>query len=499
MNLKPTDVSLSIKNFNREICGYCFGCGCHCGFIAYMKDEEIADLYGHPYDKNSVGSLCNKGIALIAETDKLPYRIKDIMIKREKEFIKSDIEEVKALLSKRSIKKPVVIMGKFSTVEDYKVLRKLTKDIYTTGVFLPFRPSSVPPYEWSNMKLIIALETDPVNSEVMATRWIMDAVEKGAYLVNISSRYNTLSAKANMNLLMNPYQLKNVLENILEGKDEPWNRLKAYLETTKESLIIVSETLLKSPLRYFVISFIKHLRTSYGTEYAFIGNITNVEIKELKDINLESNDLIISVDNTLYEFDSLPENQERISFSLFPDFTAMNSNVIIPLPLFKEREATPIFNPFAYENKSTKFQNFPYTVEDTISYIFDISGQEEPTIYKNDIRDSEINIWEENDVRGGDIYVIVGDSPVEIWGHWYPWLHGLEREQKMYINKKTAEKLGIKEDSLFKGVRVEITNTVSDNTIFVSEGFEESQPFKRGVRKGRILNKPGFRIWRLME
>ena len=499
MNLKPTDIPLSVKKFNKEVCGYCLGCGCHCGFIAYMKDEEIVDVYGHPYDKNSVGSLCNKGIALIGETDKLPYRIKNIMIKREKEFIKSDIEEVKSLLSKRPIKKTAVIMGKFSTVEDYKVLKKLTKDIYTTGVFLPFRPSSVPPYEWSNMKIIIALETDPVNSEVMATRWIMDAVEKGAYLVNISSRYNTLSAKASKNFLMNPYQLKNTLKNILEGKDEPWNRLKTFLETTKESLIIVSETLLKSPLRYFVIGFIKHLRTSYGTEYAFIGNITNIKIKELKDINLESHDLVISVDNTLYEFNNLPENQERISFSLFPDFTAINSNAIIPLPLFKERKATPLFNPFAYETKSVKLQNFPYTVEDTISYIFDTSGQEEPTIYKNDIRDSEINIREEDNVRDGDIYVIVGDSPVEIWGHWYPWLHGLEKEQKVYINKKTAEMLGIKENSNFMGIRVEITNTVSDNTIFVSEGFEESQPFKSGVRKGRILNKPGFRIWRLRE
>jgi len=464
-----------------------------------MKDEEIVDVYGHPYDRNSIGSLCNKGIALISETDKLPYRIKDIFIKNDEGFRTSDIEEVKKFLTEGSIRNPAVIMGKFSTVEDYRVLKKLTNNVFTTGVFLPFKPSSVPPYEWANMKLIIAIEVDPVNSEVMATRWIMDALEKGAYLINISSRYNTLSAKANLNFLMNPFQLKEALINILKGKGNPWSRIKTYLETTKDTLVIVGDTILKSPLKDFIIGFVKHLRKTYYTDYSFLGNVTNIKVRELKDLSIENHDLIISIDNTLYEFESLPEYQKRISFSIFPDFTAINSNVIIPLPIFKERESTPLFNCFAYGTKSVKLQEFPYKVEDTIREIFNIEGEEDATVYGNDISETDLEMREPENVRGEDIYILIGDSPVEMWGHWYPWLHGLEAEQKAIVNVKTAERLGIKEGSYLKGIRVEIRDIICDNTIFVSEGFEESQPFKSGVRKGRILNKPGFRIWRLQE
>ena len=492
MNLKPTDVPLSVKDFDREVCGYCLGCSCNCGYIAYLKKDKIVDVYGHPYDPNSVGSLCNKGIALIAETDLNPLRVKIPLIRNGKEFRKASLEEIKRIVLKGEESKRAVLLGKFSTFEDYIILRTFTENIYTTGVFLPFKPSSIPPYQWKDTDLIITIEADPVMSEVMSTRWIIDAVEKGAYLINISSRFNTISAKAESNYILSPPQIKYALESILEGTEEHWSKIKKYLKSSKFTLIIVGETILKSPFRNNIINFVKLTRELFNAEYSFIGNITNVRIREIKDFCFDNYELIISVDNTLYEFENIPENKDIISFSLFPDITALHSKVVMPLTFFTEKDCIPLFNCFGYKTKSEKIKEG----NDYIKEIFNSKNEsKEVRVYENDLLDIKLEMKEEK-VDLNDIYMVVGESLVEVWGHWYPWLHSIEPEQKVYMNKSTAGLLGLKPGDKLKGITVEITPAIADNTIFVPESFEESQPFNQGVRKGRILNRPGYRVWR---
>ncbi len=494
MNLKPTNIPLSVKDFEKEICGYCLGCGCHCGYIAYIKDEKVVDIYGHPYDINSVGSLCNKGIALIGETDINPLRIRKPYIRDGNELKEVSIEYIKNFVKKNIQPPTAVILGKFSSVEDYALLSNIG-EVYTTGVFLPFKPSSIPPYQWKDVDLIIAIEVDPVLSEVMSIRWIIDALEKGAYLVNISSRFNTLSSKASENFLISPPQIKYALNSLIEGKEEPWIKIRKYIESSKRVLILVGETILKSPFRTTLLNFVHLMRKNFKVEYSFIGNITNIKCKELKDINLQVYKSVISIDNTLYEFESLPQNQFRISFSLFPDTTAIESNAIFPISLFTESTISPFFNCFGYKTKSINIKEPPLKATHLlIKEIFgEINRKGKLDIFNTDIHSVKIEN-EDTDFSQEDLFLVIGESMVETWGHWYPWLHSIEQYQKAYINEKTAKKFNI--GPYFKGLNVEITPMVADNIVFIPESFEEIQPFNPGLRKGRILNKPGYRIWR---
>ncbi len=499
MTLKPTDVPLSVKDFDKEKCGYCFGCGCHCGFIVYMKEDKIVDVYGHPYDVNSIGSLCNKGIALLGETDQNPLRLRECYIKINEDFKNIDLDEAIAIAKKNINDKMLAILGKFSSLEDYLILKSITSHIYTTGVCLDFNPSSIPPYQWKDIDLIISIEADPVMSEVMSTRWIIDALEKGAYLINISTRYTTLSSKASLNFLLNPYQINEALKSIAEGKGKPWSDILNLIETAKTKLLIVGETILKSPIRETVISFVKYVRSKYNSEYSFIGNVTNVKCKEIKDLEYNNYSAIVSIDNTFYEFDSIPSNTFNIAFSLFPDTTSVNSNLVFPLSLFTEREVHPFFDCFSYGTKSIKIKE--PSLKETHEILKDFSREKT----KNKFDDSNI-IREHRDITDtdyksfsevqDDIYIISGESMVEVWGHWYPWLHSMEKYQKAFVSPKTAELMGISENYKFKGIPIEITPLIADGVIFIPEGFEEVQPFNKGIRKGRILNKKGYRIWR---
>jgi len=524
MNLRPTNLPLTVKEFDAERCGLCAGCGCSCGYILYTKDHTLVDLYGHPADKNGLGSLCTKGITYIQSTDTNPLRLRKAFFRKEQEYV--EISHASAMnLAKEKLKgkKVAFLLDRSAGLEEYVLAKEITPFVFTDTVYLPFKASTLLPQEWKDRRFIFALEVDPVFSEVMATRWLIDAVEKGAYLYVISSRYSTLSAKAKETHLMPPYLALGFLEKLFEQdiKDKRMEFLKRSFQLIKESLVLVSATLMASPFKDRVLRLIRELRRKFKTQYAIVGDIMPFPSHSIKDMceSIDDFDALIVFGNPLkfLRDEHLEKLKDKfvLQFTLFPNFTSHHADLILPMTNFTERDFINYRHGFgflAYTPKVLNRQEYinPYTflrelfekdisLEEFLSH-YGIDYQELKASHEVKLKLPHLEeVFQQEEkiepLKEG-IYLYTDNTLVEDLGHWHAWTHDMEKYQMAYLNEGTAKKLRVEDKIFISGheFKVIITPNIADDVVFVPLSYEEYQPFHPGVSVGRFLRHPYYRF-----
>ena len=514
MPVPPTAKPLTVKEFDRAVSGVCGGCSASCGYIAYFKGKELADLYGHPHDPNGIGSFCTKGITYIQEIPKNPLRIREPLLKERNTFKKISWENVKNFLREALKGKVAFFFDRFSGIEEYLIAREFTEEIFTDSVYLPFRSSSVRPQAWAEKRAILIFEAEPTFSEVMLTRWIVDAFERDAYILAVGSRFTTVFQKATDKVLTTPDETVKILEKIAGGNYE--EKVIKLLELLgEETQVIVGDTLLRSPFRNRVLNAVKKIRERFGSDYNFIGNITPFETKELKEFleRIQEFDTLVLFGNPfIYLKDTdVVEGKTVINFAYFPTITANNSTLIVPRTTYAEREFINrgvgflAYSPQVLENEFPQ----PYELLSEVTGIspkveeflkdFGVSLEGLKTaeggilINKKDIK--EFSFEPEGEISS-EYWLICDNTLTEDLGHWNPWTHSLEREQFAYVKERTRGKLGLGDEIELNGVklRLKVNNNIADKVVFVPNSFEEFQPFEPGVRVGRLMKKPYYRI-----
>jgi len=531
VSLKPTNVPLTVKEFDAAKCGVCGGCGCACGYIAYLKGNKLVDLYGHPHNPNGIGSFCTKGITLIQEATQNPLRISKPLKREGENFFVTDFKEVVSWLKENVKGKIGIFLDRLSDLRDYTVAREITGNVYSDSIYLPFRATSLRPQEWAKQKAILALECELVFSEVMSTRWLVDAFEKSAYILSVSSRYGTTSAKATERILVKPPFVVRFIEelaDILEEREgnylfeEKVRKLVKMFSLIKESLILVGDTLLRSKWRGNILSALRRIRKRLRVNYTVVGNISPFEVKEIPEFinDLKELDTLILFGNpAVYMSDKdldVLKSKKVLHFTLFPNLTANSSEIVVPVTLFPEREFINYKNGFGFITFSPPTLPKPEGVVDpadifqkTLGLKADISSllssvglDEEKIKYEEgaDINLPPIEEWdgepEIKPVEDEGVYILCDNTLVDDIGHWNVWTHDIEKEQFAYMNRKTAVRLGIGEEIEVGDVRlkVKINGNIADDVIFIPNSFEETQPFNPGIRPGRFLRNAGYRI-----
>ncbi|EDP74791.1 hypothetical protein [Hydrogenivirga sp. 128-5-R1-1] len=527
MHLKPTNVPLTVKSFDSQRCGICFGCGCYCGYIAYLKDKELVDLYGHPHDPNGIGSLCTKGLSLIQGASTNPLRVLKPLLCTGDEFREIDAEGVLRWKEENLRGRVGVFLDRHTDLRDLSAANALTERVYSDSVYVPFRPTTLRPQEWREQRVILALECETVFSEVMATRWLVDAFERSAYIVAVSSRYGTTSAKASRRILVKPPMVVRFLEDlasVIEGenpetpfKDEIEKLAKSF-SLVKESLILVGETLLRSVWKGNVLNALRRIRKKLRVNYALVGNLSPIKTLSMEDFlkDLEGLDSLVLTGNPAMFMgeDKLRvlRSKRALHLTLFPNLTANSSELVVPAKLFSEREFLAYKNGFGLVAKSPKVMEAP---EDSFALHELLGGGETKELLEaigieaegleaaEGGADIEMPLieeldeeWEVRDTDDGGFYLVCDNTLVDELGHWNVWTHDIEREQLAYMNAKTAEKLSIGEGVEIGEAKLKVkrNSNVADDVIFVPSSYEESQPFNPGVRPGRLLKNPSLRV-----
>ncbi len=532
MALRPTNVPLTVKEFEEAKCGVCAGCGCYCGYIAYLKGNELVDLYGHPHDPNGIGSLCTKGISLIQELQKNPLRLTEALIREGDSFRAIPQKDVKKVFKDLAGGRVGVFLDRMSDLADYLSAKKFGTQVFSESIYLPFRASTLRPQEWREQKVILALECEPVFSEVMSTRWLVDAFERSAYIVSVSSRYGTTSAKARKRILVKPPLVVKFLQelaDILEGAcgnglfSEDTEELAKLFTKISESLILVGETLLRSPWKGNVLNSLARIRKRTKVNYAIVGNITPFEEGSLEEFlkELESFDTLILTGNpAIFLSDEklkLLKKKKVIYLGIFPNLTANCSSLIIPAKVFTERPFLAFrngFGIFAYSPKVLSTWKKLFTISELLGGVgkeeldralrilglsFELVKEKEGGAPANMPFIEEINQeWEEGEVVDEGLYLMCENTLVDEIGHWNVWTHEIERHQAVHVNPETAQKLGIGDELSIKGEKLKVvrSSNIATDVLFVPNSFEETQPFDPGVRVGKLLNNPALRVER---
>jgi len=526
---RPTNVPLTVKEFDEERCGVCGGCGCACGYIAYLKGGKLVDLYGHPHDPNGIGSLCTKGITLIQEAPLNPLRLTRPLLKEGEGFRVVSVEEAKGWLRANLKGRIGVFLSRSEDLRTYALARGITDHVYSDSVYLPFRASTLRPQRWRDQRIILALELHSVFSEVMSTRWLVDASERSSYIVSVSSRFETISSKATERLLLKPPHVVRFLEELadkLEGKHreymfEGWvERLSRAFSLVKDSLILIGDTLLRTPWRGNVLDSLRRIRRRLRVNYSIVGDVSPLPTREIRDLreDLKELDTLIFFGNPgMYMSDATLKELSRkkvVSFQVFPNLTAHLSHLVFPSVLFAEREYIGYRNGFGFLSYSPKVLQEPEGVlppEELLSirpnveaYLSQL-GIAVPELEESeggvDVKMPTVEEWDGEVERApleDGFYLVCDNTLVDEMGHWNPWTHEMEREQFAYMSEKTARDLEVKEEIELRGVRlkVKINNNVAEGVVFVPNSFEETQPFDPGVRAGRIIEE-GYRVERL--
>lgn len=514
--MKPTNIPLTVKEFDEALCGRCAGCGCSCGYILYCKDGIIADLYGHPADPNGVGSLCTKGITYIQATDTNPLRLKEAYLKEGQSYKEVSLEQALTVAKEKTRNRRIAfLLDRWTGLEEYVLASSITELVFTDALYLPFKASSVKPQDWKDSRFILSVEADPVFSEVMSTRWIVDAVEKGAYLYALSSRYSTLCAKAKESHLVPPYLSLELLNRVLnpEEEDPKASFIKRSLKLIKPSLVLIGSCLLSSPFREHIITFLKEARRKFGIDYSIVGDVMPFPSKSLKEINQEEFDVLIVFGNILRflkdeELESL-RSKFVIHFTMFPNFTSHHAHLIIPVKNFTEREFINYRHGFgflSYSPKSLSREKYIHPYE-FLSQVFGlkvdlkefllnygVDYQELKEVGQADLKLPTVEAYNPHPYEElkKSIYIYTDNTLVEELGHWYTWTHDMEKYQMAYMNERTAREMGIEDSLNLRGYqfKVIITPNIADGVIFIPSSYEEYQPFHPGISVGRFLKEP---------
>jgi NADH-dependent fumarate reductase subunit C len=502
-----TNQPLTAKEFDEERTGVCFGCGCYCGYIAYLKEGQLVDVYGHPNDPNGMGSLCSKGIALLQDLHTSPFRVRKVLLREGETFREGSLEEVRERVGGRV---GIFLDRVTADLRDHLTALRVTDRVYSDALHLPFRPSTLKPQEWVDRRLILAVECDPVFSEVMASRWIVDAVEKGSYLVYVGSRYGTVAQKAEEVLITKPPKVVKFLENLaetLEGRSAeggPVRKVADLMLALGRPLILLGDLLLRTEWRGNVLRSLTSIRRRTGADYCLLGDLSPLPVKGVEDLlkDLPNLDTLITTGNP---FRYLPEDAEenlrdvfKIHLSLVPNLTANLSDAVIPALSFQERPFVGYRNGFFSKRSSgAVVRSRGYTLSEILGILFgvevyDLTVPELPPLDHADLNPDPQKVEEEG------IYLVADRTLVEDLGHWSLWTHEMEGPQEVRMNRRTADTLGVK-DRINLGsaeLKVRIDSNVADDTLFLPDSYEETQPFDPGVRVGRILPRPGLRVFR---
>jgi len=507
----PPSIPLTAKPFDEQVVSLCAGCGCGCGYVLYREKGSIADLYGHPADPKGMGSLCSKGITYIQEITNNPLRLIGFYLNEKEPIALSEFEAFDLAKQKLKGKIAVILDRHLSSLEEY-LLARLIGDVFVDAPVVDFKPSTVFFNRWQDFKLILSWEAEPVFSEVMSMRYIVDAVEKGSNLVCVSSRYSTVCSKAKTKLLMDPFQQISFMKKITqpEHEDPTATALKKKLHLLG-GLLLISTNLLSSPFRNSVLNILKDLIRHYSVEYSFVGDLMPFPAMELEKFveNFEEYDTFIFFGNPLVY---IPEqirqeikNRFSIHFTLFPNLTSHYSTLIIGASNFTER------NFVAYRNSFGRVYFCPQSVSkpkgavvpyESLSRLFDIKVRLEEFITLDpsleganlELPSIEGKSFEEKQLPQG-VVLHTANSLVEELGHWNPWTHSMEKYQKAYMSKKTADRLRVRDKITLNGkvFEVVISPNIADGVVFMPSSFEEFQPFDPGHSVGSFCKYPFYR------
>jgi NADH-dependent fumarate reductase subunit C len=355
----------------------------------------------------------------------------------------------------------------------------------------------------------------------MATRWLVDAVERGAYLFCLSSRYETLCAKAKERLLLKPDLIIEFLQKLISPEKEEAKAefVKRNLYLLKGSLVLIGTGILASPFRKALLHILSQLRKKYGVNYSLVGDVMPFKAEELDRFveRLEEFDNIVVVGNLFrYLRDEHLEalrSKLVISFQSFPNLTAHHSDLVFASTMFHERDFINYrhgFGYLAYSQKAIQPDEETYNPYEVLSHILgrtaDLEGflselcvdagklreEGEQNLKLPSIEDAELT---PGGFKGSELFLYVDTSLVEELGHWNPWTHEMEKEQRARINPETARRLGIKDRIKLRGVELEVQldSNIAKGLVFVPSEYDEFQPFDPGHRVGKLLNSPSNR------
>ncbi|WP_448588263.1 dehydrogenase [Thermocrinis sp.] len=507
--MTPPSIPLTAKPFDQQVVSFCAGCGCACGYVLYKKEGLVIDLYGHPADPKGMGSLCSKGMTYIQEVSKNPLRLLGAYLNDGEPKKISEAEALSLAKEKLRGKIALILDRHLSSLEDYLLARSVG-DVFVDAPVLDFKPSTVFFNRWQEYKLVIAWEAEPVFSEVMSMRYIVDGVEKGSHLVCITSRFSTVCSKAKTKLLMNPFEQIRFMKKLTEPEhDDPvvaGLKKKLYL---LGGLILIGTSLLSSPLRGGVLKALTDLRKHFELDYSFVGDLMPFSAMELKDFveRVQEYDAFILFGNPLVylpeEVRQVIKGRFSIHFTLFPNLTSHYSTLVMGCSNFTERDF------IAYRNSFGKVYHCPQSAQrpegavvpyqflskvfglevDTKDYV-SLSAEgldlELPPIQERD--------FEEQGLSKG-LVVYTDNGLVDELGHWNPWTHQMEKHQKAYMSEKTAERLKVKDRLVLldREFDVQITPNIADGVVFIPSSFEEFQPFDPGHSVGTFCRNPFHR------
>ncbi|MFN3598297.1 MAG: dehydrogenase [Aquificaceae bacterium] len=522
MSLKITKIPLTAKEFDIQRVGFCAGCGCGCGYILYLKEGEIVDLYGHPADPRGVGSFCSKGLTYIQEIPKNPMRLNGVFIRRGEAFETISYSQSVGLLREKLSKgKTAFLLGREAGLEEYLLARSITEDVFVDAPVVEFMPSTMHPTRWKEARFILSLDAEPVFSEVMSARWIVDAVEAGAYLFCLSSRYETLCAKAKKRKLLKPDLMLRFMQELLdpEKKDEDVEFVKKSLFLIRGSLVLVGTHLLNSPFGETLLHILAQLRRKYGINYSFVGDLMPFPAKSMEELfnRFEEFDNFVIVGNLLRYFTQdqleLLKGRFLVSFQVFPNITAHHSNLIFASSMFFERDFINYRHGFGYliySPKTISPRDDIYNPYDVLSEAFDkkvsleaflseigidlnrLKNKGEEALRVMDLRELELSFRE---IPKGRLFLYTDSTLVEDLGHWNPWTHEMEKYQRAYVNPKTAREFSFGDRVEIGSITFELhtTENIAEGVLFIPLDYEEFQPFDPGYRVGAFTKKPYHR------
>ncbi|WP_333785298.1 dehydrogenase [Thermocrinis sp.] len=510
--MTPPTIPLTVKPFDEQVVSLCAGCGCGCGYVLYREKGSIADLYGHPADPKGMGSLCSKGITYIQEITNNPLRLTGFYLNEKEPIALSEFEAFDLAKQKLKGKIAIILDRHLSSLEEY-LLARLIGDVFVDAPVLDFKPSNVFYNMWQDYKLIIAWEAEPVFSEVMSMRYIVDAVEKGSHLVCISSRYSTVCSKAKTKLLMDPFQQISFMKKITqpEHEDPIATALKKKLHLFR-GLLLINTNLLSSTFRNSLLNVLTDLVKHYNIDYSFVGDLMSFPAMELEKFveDFEKYDSFVFFGNPLIyipeEIRQRIKNRFSIHFTLFPNLTSQYSTLVVGASNYTERDF------IAYRNSFGRIYFCPQSVQkpkgvvvpyEFLSKLFDLEVKIEEFIKLDtslegtrvELPSIEGRSFEEKQLPKG-VVLHTANSLVEELGHWNPWTHSMEKYQKAYMSKRTAESLGLREDKITirgKEFEVIISPNIADGVVFIPSSFEEFQPFDPGHSVGSFCKHPFYR------
>ncbi|MFP3254445.1 MAG: molybdopterin dinucleotide binding domain-containing protein [Hydrogenobaculum sp.] len=466
---------LSSKNFDKELIGHCIGCNCGCKFIAYIKDNQIIDVTGHPSDKLGMGSFCTKGIALVQELPFSEFRLK------ESKAIDIDITN----------KDVGIYVDRFCTEEELQRAFSFTENIYSNMLYVE-KPKTIEIEHIPNKKVILNI-SEPSYYDVMLSRWIIDAKQKGAKLFSAGAIYTNMSFKANYKKLIPPSEFLSFLENIKNAfekgyhEDEFINKFSLFSTKLSDALIIIEDSYIRIN-RDFVLGFLKYMKEKHNIDYIITGNITHWPVRGIEGI--DKHEVIINLGDMFRyipdgKLDSLSK-KDVITISHMANMSVNLSRYYLSRKFFIEMDFTKKTAFLEVDSKKLFENENAYTLLDIIPQVDkNISHNKSP-------KQETITL---------QVYTLfIGHSVVDEIGHYSRWLHEIEPNQYVYINKTLADSVDITDGELLEitteygkaVLRVKISANIPEHTFFISDGFDEYQPFYEGVRPGVLAIDKSF-------